>query len=160
MIFLSLFFVDLSWSFMRYISSCIAHVVGDKKHILEVLGYLVSMISPFWDILGKSTFNEDKIESAKESLFTFIYKQRYDYISEQRSSFTWFWTKGMWVYGSWRSSNRSGGNWSDITLISVRRSISILSGFSSRPIYQVMGIGSCARKSSRAPKFSRFVGIT
>ena len=34
----------------------------------------------------------------------------------------------------------SGGNWSDITFISIRRLISMLSVFSARTIDQVMGI--------------------
>ena len=59
-----------------------------QKKILELLGDLVSMISTLWDICGKITFNEDKIESVKESLFTCVYKQRSDFISKLRSSFT------------------------------------------------------------------------
>ena len=72
---------------MLSISSEIAHVLKIQKHILEVLGNLVSMISSFWDICGKGTFNKYKIKSVKESLFACISEQMSDCISKQRSSF-------------------------------------------------------------------------
>ena len=55
--------------------------------MLELLGDLVLMISSLWDICGKNTFNKDKIESVKESLFAFISEKMSDCISKRRSSF-------------------------------------------------------------------------
>ena len=90
--FSSLSFVYYSGSFTRAVSSGITCVVEGEKWILELLGDVVLITFPFYDIWANIFFNKEIKESIFSScaqLFARISKRRSSYAQE----FTWYFAR-------------------------------------------------------------------